>query len=172
MADQGEENIPAESDVKYCVACGESIPADSQFCPACGVAQLVASRDNSEDESEGGSPLDSSVQSVTDLTDAAEELTDSDSSQVPPDAWVYGVGAGVFLWALAFFLPTPFAGFAFLGAWVLLPVATYFDLGYQRQYSHLAPWRWVWAVAAAVPIVNIITGSYYLYKIHFRGDER
>lgn len=48
--------------------------------------------------------------------------------------------------------------------WVLLPVITYFDTEYVREWSTWNPHTWLWPVLSFVLVVNIPAGVVYLYK--------
>jgi hypothetical protein len=47
---------------------------------------------------------------------------------------------------------------------VLLPVVTYFDTRYVDEVSDWSPNRYLWPVLAAVWVLNLPAGLFYLYK--------
>jgi hypothetical protein len=76
--------------------------------------------------------------------------------------WVYAIVVCLLLWGVVW-LANPSGGLILL-AWTLLPLATYFDLMYVREASDWDPHRYLWPLLAAVWVVNVPAGLFYLYK--------
>lgn len=76
--------------------------------------------------------------------------------------WVYAIAACLVTWGVILLL-NPSGGLTLL-VWTMLPLATYFDLMYGREASDWNPHRFLWPLLAAVWIVNVPTGVFYLYK--------
>jgi hypothetical protein len=60
----------------------------------------------------------------------------------------------------------PLMAIFILAAWAILPVSLYFDSQYIRANSKWNPEIVLWSVGGAIPLVNIVAGSVYLYRRH------
>lgn len=144
-------------DEVYCRSCGEPIKEAAEIYPECGVRNAASS---------GRSTTQSSAQPAAQHDPSQYDTTVSDS-------WWYGVVASVALWVVGIALSGNASGalgtavgFGFLVAWVLLPVAIYFDAKYVRANSNWNPNTVLWIIGSIVWLVNIVVGGVYLYRRH------
>ncbi|WP_247001089.1 zinc ribbon domain-containing protein [Halosolutus gelatinilyticus] len=139
----------------FCRSCGEPIKEEAEICPECGV------RNKQEKSSQTSSPPSASV-----------KHDPSQYETTVSDTWYYGIAAGAGLWILLLAIASAtgsesaFLGLIVLVAWVLIPVATYFDAKYVRANSQWNPNTVVWCIAGAIWLINIVSAAAYLYRRH------
>lgn len=142
----------------YCRSCGEPIKKAAEICPECGVRNAAGA---------GGSSTEQSASRTSSHHDPSQfETTVSDS-------WWYGVLAAVVLWAVTIALSgnaggalETLLGLGLLVAWILMPVAIYFDTKYVRANSSWNPSTALWILGSLVWLVNLVVGGVYLYRRH------
>lgn len=146
------------ADEIFCRSCGEPIKREAEICPNCGV----------RNEGSGSSSSGSGTSSTPSTTHDPSKYETTVS-----DTWWYGVAGGTALWILVLILASlfpdgfgAFGGFLALAAWVVLPLAAYFDMKYIRANGEWNPNTVVWIIALAIWLVNIIAGIVYLYRRH------
>jgi uncharacterized membrane protein len=135
----------------FCRSCGDPIKKKAEICPHCGV-------ENRYDGS--GRQQQSNHSTVT--------HDPSQYSAAVSDKWHYAVAASVVMWVLAFVLPDVFGitGMLTLLAWVLMPIATYYDAQWIRANTEWNPNSEMWIFASAIPLVNIVSGALYMIRQH------
>lgn len=141
----------------FCRSCGEAIKKEAEICPECGVRNKRAPNSTSSQRS-----------SAVGHDPSQYETTVSEN-------WWYGILAGIVLWTIVLLtvssvptestLGTLFA-FLILIAWVIMPVAVYFDAQYVRANSRWNPSSAIYIILTLVWIVNLIVGAVYLYRRH------
>jgi len=143
-------------DEMYCRSCGEIIKKEAEICPECGVRNESAQ----------------STQNQTRSTAASRTHDPSQYSTNVSDNWWYGVAIGVVLWVvivLSTSVQTSGGVEALIGlvtviAWILMPLAVYFDIQYVRANAPWNPNTALWAIGMFIWLVNIIVGAVYLYR--------
>lgn len=146
------------ADEVFCRSCGDPIKEEAEICPECGVRNEKAGRSSS---------ASASTPTTAKHDPSLYETTVSET-------WYYGIAAGVALWVLLFVISgagnsgslETIVGLLALIAWVLIPVATYFDAKYVRANSQWNPNTVVWCIAGAIWLVNIFSAAFYLYRRH------
>lgn len=78
--------------------------------------------------------------------------------------WVWGIVAGLALWVAIWLFVDSIGGGVIILAWILLPILTYFDVVYVDEASEWSPHRYLWPLLAAIWLVNIPAGLFYLHK--------
>ena len=142
------------ADEIFCRSCGEPIKKEAEICPNCGVR-------NETNQSR------SATNSATTHDPSQYETTVSES-------WYWGIVAGVVLWivGLAMFSMEPsstiedIAGVSILVAWIIMPIAIYFDMQYVRANSKWNPNTVLWIIGMIFWFINIVAGVVYLYRRH------
>lgn len=131
----------------FCASCGEVVKKAAEICPNCGVRNEIAGSTSSG------------------FSSGPSETTVSDT-------WWYGVAGAILLWL--FFMVWTGAdlpgdggmGLLALIAWIMLPLAAYFDIQYVRANSEWDPITFLWVIAMAIWLLNIVIGGIYLYRRH------
>lgn len=146
-----------QADEMFCRSCGKPIKMKAELCPHCGV----------RNERAGSS-------SSTRVTSPRSPPTVHDPSQYDTtvsNSWWYGIVGSILLWLLLIVLSGSLNGGTIIGllmlaAWILMPVATYYDTQFVRANSTWNPNTVVWVILNAIWLVNIVTGLIYLYRRH------
>lgn len=145
-------------DEMYCRSCGEPIKKAAEICPECGVRNTASSGRSSTGRS---------------TSKAAVQHDPSQFETTVSDSWWYGILASVGLWVVTIAVSgnvggalETVLGLGVLGAWVLMPVAIYFDTKYVRANSNWNPSAALWIIGSIVWLINIVVGSVYLYRRH------
>lgn len=146
------------ADEIFCRSCGEPIKEKAEICPECGVRNEKA-----------GSSTSSSASPPAAAKHDPERFETTVS-----ETWYYGIATGAVMWILLFVIAGAGAGGpieALVGlgaivAWVLIPVATYFDAEYVRANSQWNPNTVLWCLAGVFWVVNIFSAAFYLYRRH------
>lgn len=141
------------ADEIYCRSCGDVIKRAAEICPHCGVRNQEA-------------PTTSGTASSTSVHDPAQYDTTVSSS------WYWGVAGAVLVWVVALVIfsiePGPpledIAALFVLGAWILMPIAVYFDAKYVRANSRWNPGTALWVIGTLFWFVNVVVGAVYLYR--------
>ncbi|QKG94095.1 zinc-ribbon domain-containing protein [Halorubrum salinarum] len=173
-------------DKKYCRECGELIKQNSKFCPECGVA-ISEPNSTSRGTESGGSRSGTSNNTISQPTDPPSqgmspssasnnpEVNPTDVSTEPTtsDSWHYAVGLGLALWLGALILagnaPAQLdflVGLMGLVAWVLPPIAIYFDSQHLEYYTNWDPSAILWGIGSVIPLLNLIVMPVYLFRRH------
>jgi predicted RNA-binding Zn-ribbon protein involved in translation (DUF1610 family) len=171
-------------DKKYCRECGELIAQNSKFCPECGEAISEANSTSRETENKSsksvksdnltGQPSETSPHEAprASPTDSQGSASTSISSEpTTSDSWHYAVGLGLSLWLGALILVDnvparleALVGLMALVAWVLPPIAIYFDSQYLEYYTNWDPSAILWGIGSVIPLLNLIVMPVYLFR--------
>ena len=100
-----------------------------------------------------------------------EPSTDSQSSHsevAPSTRWrnvILGASVG---WLVVFFgvtvLPEGLWAVLFIGTWLALPIAIYFDSRTVATYTEWPKYRWLYLVSSLIWVVAVIPGMIYLWR--------
>ena len=138
----------------FCRSCGEPIKKEAEICPECGVRN-GGSTPNHRTKISNNSPVHDPTQYNTTIS----------------ESWYYGVIIGLGLWIMVFIAASADTGGAVIGllallAWILLPIAAFFDMKYIRSNSEWNPNSIVWVIAMIIWLFNIVAAAVYLYRRH------
>lgn len=169
---------------KYCSECGELIKRSSKFCPECGAAISEAnstSRGTENKRSESVKPDNPTSQPNNTSSYKASRAPSTDShGSTPADvstepttsgSWHYAVGLGLALWittlAIVDIVPAQLdalVGLMGLVAWLLPPIAIYFDSQHLEDYTNWDPSAILWGIGSVIPLINLVVMPVYLFR--------
>ncbi|SEH49703.1 hypothetical protein SAMN05192561_103110 [Halopenitus malekzadehii] len=171
----------------YCRSCGERIKADAEICPNCGVRNQA--HQGAQPARGGGRRRGAGGQQRAQGGAATQRSP-------PSDSWVYGVGVGTALWVIVAILqlramsavqgiqgggsPLAAGGQALtsllvggpiqLIAWVVLPIAFYYDSKYVAYATDWNPSTGLFVgIAALAPILSSLVGMVAMVAMGIQG---
>ncbi|WP_096390158.1 zinc ribbon domain-containing protein [Halopenitus persicus] len=171
----------------YCRSCGERIKADAEICPNCGVRNQAY---------QGGQPTRGGGRRRGAGGGGQPRGGTTTQRSSPSDSWVYGVGVGAALWVIVALLQframsavqgiqgggSPLAagsqaltsllvgGPVQLIAWIVLPIAFYYDIKYVKYATDWSPSTGLFVgLAALAPILSSIVGMVAMVGMGIQG---
>jgi hypothetical protein len=141
----------------FCRSCGEPIKKEAEICPDCGVR-------NQDRTTKNQTPTPSSAQHDPSKYDTTVSTN-----------WGYGVLASIIGWVFLILVATsvpdgspfePILGLIAVIAWIIMPMAIYFDAKYVRANSRWNPSTVLYIIGAIIWLLNIIVGAVYIYRRH------
>lgn len=175
-----------KGDKKYCSECGELIKRSSKFCSECG-AKISEVNTTARGTESGGSSSGKSNNPTSQPTDsppqeASRSSTSNNHGANPTnvsaeptvsDSWHYAVGLGFAFWIVSLLMVNiippqldAIVGLIGLVAWVLPPIAIYFDSKYVGYHSKWDPSAILWGIGSIIPLLNLIVMPVYLVRRH------